>query len=41
MCERRAKETPDAAAKREWQELAIEWHAMASVSAQEPPLLEE
>ena len=41
ICERRAKETIDPAFKREWQELAMEWHAIASISAQEPPDLEE
>ena len=41
VCDSRAKETADAAARREWQELAMEWHALASLSSQEESELEE
>lgn len=33
MCEQRARETTDPAGKESWQELAIEWHAIANASA--------
>jgi hypothetical protein len=29
-CEQRARETTDPASKENWQELAIEWHAIAN-----------
>lgn len=35
VCERRAIEAPDANAKAEWTELAIEWHLMATVNAKD------
>jgi hypothetical protein len=35
VCERRAREAPDAKAKAEWTELAIEWHLMATVNAKD------
>jgi hypothetical protein len=35
VCERRAIEAPDAKTKAEWTELAIEWHLMATVSAED------
>jgi hypothetical protein len=34
-CEHRAKEASDPASKRDWEELAIEWHAMANYAAKE------
>jgi hypothetical protein len=33
QCEQRAREAPDAASKREWEELAVEWHLMANLAA--------
>jgi hypothetical protein len=33
MCEQRATEVSDPASKRDWQELAIEWHTMANFAA--------
>jgi hypothetical protein len=33
MCEQRATEVSDPASKRDWAELAIEWHTMASLAA--------
>jgi hypothetical protein len=32
-CEQRAIEVSDPASKRDWQELAIEWHTMANFAA--------
>jgi hypothetical protein len=32
-CEQRARETTDPASKENWQELAIEWHAIANATA--------
>jgi hypothetical protein len=43
-CEERAKATSDPTAKADWEELAIEWHTMASFSARdtdEIPLIKE
>jgi hypothetical protein len=33
VCEQRAFEASEPTSKRDWQELAIEWHTMASVAA--------
>ncbi len=33
LCEQRAIETTDPASKRDWEELAIEWHTMANFAA--------
>jgi hypothetical protein len=33
VCEQRAVEASDLTSKRDWEELAIEWHTMASVAA--------
>jgi hypothetical protein len=33
VCEQRARETADPASKENWQELAIEWHTIASATA--------
>jgi hypothetical protein len=35
IAEQRAKETSDPTAKQDWEELAIEWHMMASIAAKE------
>ena len=32
-CEQRAKDASDPTAKRDWEELAIEWHTMANFAA--------
>jgi hypothetical protein len=34
-CEHRAKATSDPTSKRDWEELAIEWHTMANFAARE------
>jgi hypothetical protein len=34
-CEQRAKQASDQAVRQEWEELAIEWHAMASFTARD------
>jgi hypothetical protein len=42
-CEQRARDTSDPASKRDWEELAIEWHTMANFAAKatgEIPLIE-
>jgi hypothetical protein len=33
LCEQREHEAPDAASRREWTELATEWHLLASAAA--------
>jgi hypothetical protein len=33
VCEQRAIEASDPTSKRDWEELAIEWHTMASFAA--------
>lgn len=33
QCEQRAREAPDPASQREWEELAVEWHLMANLTA--------
>jgi hypothetical protein len=33
-CEQRCREISDPALKREWQDLAIQWHLMSNVAAQ-------
>jgi hypothetical protein len=33
VAEQRAKETSDPTARQDWEELAIEWHTMASIAA--------
>jgi hypothetical protein len=33
VCEQRAIEVSDSASKRDWHELAIEWHTMANFAA--------
>jgi hypothetical protein len=33
VCEQRAVEASDPTSKRDWEELAIEWHTMASFAA--------
>jgi hypothetical protein len=35
VAEQRAKETSDPTAKQDWEELAIEWHMMASIAAKD------
>jgi hypothetical protein len=32
-CEQRARDTSDPTSKRDWEELAIEWHTMANFAA--------
>ena len=42
-CEQRAKDASDPTAKRDWEELAIEWHTMANFAARatgEIPLID-
>ena len=42
-CEQRAKDASDPTARREWEELAIEWHTMANFAARatgEIPLID-
>jgi hypothetical protein len=33
-CEQRSKQTADPTVKKEWDELAIEWHLLANIVAQ-------
>ncbi len=33
FCEQRAREATNQASKRDWEELAIEWHMMANLAA--------
>jgi hypothetical protein len=33
LCEVRSREAPDAATRLEWDEIAIEWHALANAAA--------
>jgi hypothetical protein len=35
VAEQRAKETSDPTAQQDWEELAIEWHMMASIAAKD------
>jgi hypothetical protein len=35
IAEQRAKETSDPTAKQDWEELAIEWHMVASIAAKD------
>jgi hypothetical protein len=35
IAEQRAKETSDPTTKQDWEQLAIEWHMMASIAAKE------
>jgi hypothetical protein len=35
VCEQRGRESLDPAIKRQWEELAIEWHALANFAARE------
>jgi len=35
VCDQRAGQVTDPALKRDWQELAIEWHVLANVTAKE------
>ena len=37
VAERRALEVSDPTLKRQWQEIAIEWHALASSAGRESP----
>ena len=42
-CEQRARDTCDPTSKRDWEELAIEWHTMANFAARatgEIPLID-
>jgi hypothetical protein len=42
-CEQRARDTSDPTSKRDWEELAIEWHTMANFAARatgEIPLID-
>jgi hypothetical protein len=39
-CERNAKEATDRAIKRQWEELAIQWHYMANQAARLPDLFQ-
>jgi hypothetical protein len=39
-CEQRAREASDPTSKRDWEELAIEWHTMANFAAREIPLID-
>lgn len=32
-CEERARHTPDPIIKKEWEDLAIEWHLLANIAA--------
>jgi hypothetical protein len=36
VCEQRAIETSEPTSKRDWEELAIEWHTMANFAARKP-----
>jgi hypothetical protein len=38
VCEQRAREATDPAIKQSWQELAIEWHAIAHANADDDAL---
>ncbi len=33
ICEQRARDATDPISKREWEEMAIEWHSMANLAA--------
>jgi hypothetical protein len=35
LCEQREHEAPDTTSRREWTELAIEWHLLARASAED------
>lgn len=35
FCEQRAKRAPDAVTRQDWEDLAIEWHALASFAGRE------
>ena len=39
-CEQRAREVSDPTSKRDWEELAIEWHTMANFAARENTLVD-
>jgi hypothetical protein len=39
-CEQRAREASHPTSKRDWEELAIDWHAMANFAARENTLID-